>query len=174
MSLTLSCLFHVARFEGVDMCRKWALLLARRRTVHGTCFPEARDVEEVVKVQGEGGHDDDCPRAIDYYQRAVSCDWYGRAADVDVNISARTGRLGYSRTGGSHRLIGICPRDICTVPLPSSIGFLTNNGLLRGGNRHPVAADPRIIDARHPYFRKMDDHRSVSGLYGPRSAGRRQ
>ena len=171
MSLTLSCLFHVARFEGVDMCRKWALLLARRRTVHGTCFPEARDVEEVVKVQGEGGHDDDCPRAIDYYQRAVSCDWYGRAADVDVNISARTGRLGYSRTGGSHQLIGIGRCDICSFPPPNDIGFLTGNGLPWGGNHRHVAADLRALAARHPYFGKVADRLAESGCCGVQSVG---
>ena len=101
----------------------------------------------------------------------MSCDWYGRAADVDVNISARTGRLGYSRTGGSHRLIGIGRRDICKVPLPSGVGFITGNGLLQGGNRCLVAADLRTVVARHPYFGRVDDLLVESGRYGVQSVG---
>ena len=92
-----------------------------------------------------------------------------RVVDHSMNIVVRTGRLDRSRTGGSHRLIGIGRRDICKVPLPSGVGFITGNGLLRGGNRHPVAADPRIIDARHPYFGRVDDRLAEGGRYGGQS-----
>ena len=80
-----------------------------------------------------------------------------------MNIVVRTGRLDRSRTGGSHRLIGIGRRDICKVPLPSGVGFITGNGLLRGGNRRPIDADQKTVDARHPYFGRVDDHLAEIG-----------
>ena len=118
--------------------------------VRRTYCPSARGVEEALQVRGEEVHGDDCPWVADYYPRVVSLD--RKDVDHSVNILARIGRPGRSRTDCSHHLIGICPRDICTVPLPSSIGFLTNNGLLRGGNRRPIDADQKTVDARHPYF----------------------
>ena len=87
--------------------------------------------------------------------RVVSRD--RRAADFDVNILAHIGLLGHSRTGGSHRLIGIDCHDNLNVPPPSDVSFLTGNGLLRGRNRRHVATDPRTMVAHHPYIKKVDD-----------------
>ena len=74
----------------------------------------------------------------------MSCDWYSRAADLDVNILAHSDHLGRSRTDGSHRLIGIGCHDIYNAPPPSKARFL-------------IAADPRAMAARPPYLEKVDD-----------------
>ena len=132
--------------------------------MHGTCCPSDWGVEEDFEVRGKGAHDDDCLWVIDYYPTVVNLD--RKDADRSVNIVAHIGHPSCSCTGCSHRLINIGRHDICTIPLPSGVGYLTGNGLLRGRNRHPVAADPSTVDARHPYFGRVDDHLAESGRYG--------
>ena len=112
-------------------------------------------MEKAFEVRGEEVLDDDYLWVVYYYRRVMSLDKMN--IDHSVNSVARTCHPGRSCTGCSHRLIDIDRCDICTVPCPSGVSCLTGIDLVRAGSHRPIAADPRIVDARYPYFGSVDD-----------------
>ena len=89
-----------------------------------------------------------------------------------MSTVVRTSRLGHPRTGRSNCLLDIGHCNICSGLRPSNVGFLIGNGHPGDGNHRLVAADPMTLDARHPYYCRMDDLRGMSGRYRPRSSER--
>ena len=124
-------------------------------------------MEEAYEVRIEEVLGNDCRWAVDYYGNLDESD-----ADVSVNTVVRTGCLGRPHTGRSHRLLDIGRHDIYNGLRPNDVDFLISNDHPRDGNHHLVDADPISVDARHPYYGRMDDRRGMSGHYGARSAGR--
>ena len=137
--------------------------------VHEACCPSARSVEEAFEAWSKEVLGDDCRWAFDYY---VNLD--NRNVDRSVNIVVRIGHLGPHHTGCSHRLIDIDRCDICTVPCPSGVSCLTGIDLVRAGSHRPIAADPRIVDARGLYFRRVDDRLVERSCYEAQSVGKEQ
>ena len=109
---------------------------------------------------------DDCRCAVDYCANVNES-----YADHFLNTVVRTGHLDRHHPLRNHRLLDIGRRDIYHGLRPIVVGCMNGNGHPRGDNRHLVADDPITMDARYPYYGRMENCRGVSGCYKARSAG---
>ena len=86
-----------------------------------------------------------------------------------MNNVVCTGHLGRHRTDRNHRLLDICHRDIDHDHRPIAFGCSIDIGLHQGDNHCLVAEDPMTMDARYPYYGRIDARPGVSGCYEARS-----
>ena len=138
----------------------------RCKAARGARCSSARCGEGTYEVRIEEVLSDDCRCAVDYYANLDQS--YG---DRFVNTVVRTGHLGYHHTSRNHHLLDIGRRNIYQGLCPIAADCHISNGHPRDDNRRLVVNGLMTVDARHPYYGRMDDHRGMSGCYEARSTG---
>ena len=82
-----------------------------------------------------------------------------------MNNVVRTDHPGRHRIGRNHRLLDIDHRDNDHSLRPFAVGSLIDISHPRHNNLLLIVDDPMTVDARYPYYGRMDDRPGVSSYY---------